>query len=82
MNVYGEVLTIAYRGWVAQQLFQGHTLADMLKSFKLPPITFTHTVAFVSDSMFKYVATAEGGDVYVKGGATCAYLAELLGKIT
>ena len=46
----------------------------------LPDTTFHRTIALISDSNFGYASAVEGGQILVRGGATCGTIADLLVK--
>ena len=53
---------------------------EMISTVCLPDTTFHRTIALISDSIFGYASAVEGGQILVRGGATCGTIADLLVK--
>jgi hypothetical protein len=74
-NVYGDVLTLAYRNFVKGEDYDFPPLKEMLTRFVFQTHEYTKTALILSDSTFRHVSYVAGGDIWYQTGLTFGELA-------
>ena len=77
-ELYGRALKRVIQDFRKHRSTLTLTVSGMLSGEVLPNGGYTQTIALISDSMFGFASYVEGGAIFVRGGATCGRLTELL----